>query len=520
MKMSKKSFCGILAILLVILLVLAGYAYTKTDLFKSSESLFYKYAAQNLELYPKMDYNSTLQNMNNLKEKDYTLVGDMKIKVNGNSQQVQSMKAIEDLKLDYKTVKVKQDSESEINIMYSDKELLKINTKSEENKFGIKVDGIYDKYIAVQNENLKGLFGKLGMETEEIPDKIETIDLYNLLYISKEDINTIKQNYQDIIKNSIAKEKYTSEKNVKTTINNTTVKTNSYKLKLTEKELIEIIKKMLETLKNDEILLNLVESKMKKINPVSTEFSKEELQDKVDKQINKMNSYLNNADEQNYIEIIVYESNGKTLKTEMKLFDDGEEEDKISIELQKDGDKVIAEVSQEESGKKIVAFTMTKIENNSGNSKNLEYECSVDEDGIKSIIAIKYVKNEENTNLDIKFGTDEAEITLEINEKLEFTSNEKIEKMNENNTIILNDKTQEEIAKIFEDVITNAQNLLVKKVQLLGINSSSFSGMNSSPLDGIEENEDAQKYMELIEKYKNGEITEEQLNKEIDELGL
>lgn len=277
---------------------------------------------------------------------------------------------------------------------------------------------------------------------------------------------------------------------------------------------------MLETLKNDEILLNLVESKMKKINPVSTEFSKEELQDKVDKQINKMNSYLNNADEQNYIEIIVYESNGKTLKTEMKLFDDGEEEDKISIELQKDGDKVIAEVSQEESGKKIVAFTMTKIENNSGNSKNLEYECSVDEDGIKSIIAIKYVKNEENTNLDIKFGTDEAEITLEINEKLEFTSNEKIEKMNENNTIILNDKTQEEIAKIFEDVITNAQNLLVKKVQLLGINPSSFSGMNSSPLDGIEENEDAQKYMELIEKYKNGEITEEQLNKEIDELGL
>lgn len=520
MKMSKKGFIGIFAILLVILLVLAGYAYTKTDLFQSPENLFYKYVSQNLELYPKMDYNDMLQNMNDLKEKDYTLTGDMKIKVNGNNYQVQSIKAIEDLQLDYKTVKVKQDSESEINIKYSDKELLKINTKTEENKIGIKIDGIYDKYIAVQNGNLKELFRKLEIETEEIPDKIETIDLYELLYINKEDINKIKQTYQDIIKNSITKEKFTSEKNVETTINNTTAKTNAYKLKLTEKELSEIIKKILETLKNDDLLLNIVESKFEKINPTSSEFSKEELKNEIDKQINEMNSYLNNADEQNYIEIIVYESDGKTLKTEMKIYDDGKEEDKFSIELQREEDKIIAKVSEEENGKKTSAVTIRKTESNSDNSKNLEYEFESDEDGIKSIIAIKYVRSGDNTDISIKFGTDEAEIAIEINEQLEFTSNKELEKMNENNTIILNDKTQEEIAKIFEEVITNAQNLLVEKVQLLGINPSIFSGMNSSPLNGIEENNDAQKYMDLMKKYEDGEITEEQLTKAIDELGL
>ncbi len=520
MKMSKKSFIGILVSLIVILLVLAGYAYCKTDLFKSPETLFYKYLAQNLEMYPKMDYSNTLQEINSIKDKDYTKTGNIKIKVDGNSQQVQSMKVLEDLRLDYQTVKVKQDSEAEVKVIYSDNELLKINTKSEDDKFGIKIDGVYDKYIAVQNKNLKELFKKLGMESDEIPDKIETIDLYDLLYVSDEDINTIKQTYKDVITSSITKEKYTIEKNVETTIDNSKVKTNAYKLKLNEKELYEITKNVLETLKNDELLLNLIESKAKKINSENTDFSKEKIKSELDKQINELNLELSDVDEQNYLEIIVYELNGKTVKTDMKLYTDGKEENTISMELKREDNKVIAIVKQVEDGKQTNDFTMTKTESNGDNTKNLEYECNANNEGAKSLIAFKYAKSGDNTNLNIKFGADEVELALEINEKLELTSNKEIEKMNGNNTVILNDKTEEEMVKVFEDVVTNVQNILLQKIQLLGINPGLFSGMSNSPMDGIEEDKDAQIYMDLFKKYQNGEITEEQLNRELELLDL
>ena len=185
MKMSKGKFLGILAILLVILLVLVGVVYSKTDLLKSPKTLFYKYISQNMDMYPKVDYNQILEEIKKMNEKDYTVAGDMQIKVNGEEQMVQALKGLEELKMDYKTVKSKQDVEAEINIMYADKNIAKINTKSEaNNKFGIKIDGIYDKYIGIENKNLKDLAKKFGEDAEEIPNELEKVDLYDLLYIS------------------------------------------------------------------------------------------------------------------------------------------------------------------------------------------------------------------------------------------------------------------------------------------------------------------------------------------------
>lgn len=466
MKMSKNKFVGILAILLVILLVLVGIVYSRTDLLKSPKTLFNKYIAQNLEVCPKIDYYGMLDKIKDVKDKDYIASGDISIKVDG--ENTESMKPIEDLKLNYKVVKAKQDSDSEINVMYSDKEVLKVNTKSEgKDKVGIKIDGIYDKYIGVENRNLKELMKKLGLNENGIPDKIESVDLYDLLYISKEDIDTIKENYSSIIENAINNEKYTTNRNIETTVNEKTVKANSYSLKLNEKETLELEKQILETLKNDEMLLNLIESKAKKIDSTNTEYTKEKIREEVDKKINEVELNLKDADENTYTEIIVYEVNGKTVKTELK-----EDENELTIELERENSKISAKLTDIEDGKEINEIKINKDESATETTKSLEYKVEVNEEGTKSNIGMSYIQSDDKTKANITFGTDEAEISFIINGKMEYTSNESVEKINDENTIILNDKTQEELAKILEDMITNAQNLLIEKAKLFGIDEN------------------------------------------------
>lgn len=516
MKKSKKGLIAIIVMLLVILLILGGYVYSKTDLFKSSETLFYKYALQNLELYPEVKYDDMLQNIKEIQEKDYIASGDLKIKIDGDSEEVESMKAIEDLKLDYKTVKVGQNTESEINLNYSDKELLKISTKEETEKYGIKIDGIYDKYIAIENKDLDELFKKLEMESDEIPDKLETIDVYDLLYISQEDRNTIKQTYKDTLKNTITKDKFVAEKNVEIEVNNSNIKANAYKLKLTEKELLEMMKQILETLKNDELLLNLIESKIEKLNIKEAEDIKEDLKESIEESLNEIKLDIEDAEENNYLEIIVYESKGNTVKTELKVYTDGEEEAKMVLDLQKQDDKTTGELSMIEYDDEIMTFEITKVEKEEKDSKKLEYEISMEVEGEEIAIICKTETNGNGNKTEMSFGNDEVKLGFESNQKVEYKS-ENIEKMNDENTIILNDKTQEELMKIFEELSNNAEKLLSEKVQLLGIDPTMITGTNSQ---SVQADADVKLYMDLMQKYQNGEITEEQLNNELQKLEL
>lgn len=518
MKMSKKKYVGILAILLVILLVLVGVVYSRTDLLKSPSTLFYKYIAQNMEIYPKIEYNQILENVKNLNEKDYVATGSMNIKVNGNEDKVQVIKQIENLKLDYKTVKAKKDNETELNIMFSDKNIAKINTKSEDNnKFGIKIDGIYDKYIGIENNNLKDLAEKLGVKSSELPEKIKNVDLYDLLYISNEDINAVKGTYNDLLKEVINKEKYVASKNVETVVNKKSIKANAYSLKLNEKELLEIKRQFLEKIRTDELLLNLIESKAKKINENTTN---EKIKKEIDKLINESNMDLKDAKETNYTEIVVYESRGQTVKTEVKNFKKEKEKEKLEINLDREGTKLIADIIGIENNKKISESIINKDESFTENMKNFKYEVNVDEEGAKAKLNIEYTKSDDNINLNITSGTDEIDISFIINEKIEYTSDEKIEKMNDENSVILNNKSKEEITTLMQEVMQNAQKYLVEKAKAFGMSESIFEGFGMKSQDGVEESNDARIYMDLMEQYQNGEITEFELNQRLNALGL
>ena len=76
--------------------------------------------------------------------------------------------------------------------------------------YAVQSDMLNDKYIAVENNNLKELAQKLGMDEENIPDRIEQVNAYDLLYVSKEDRKEISNKYKEVINDKINKNNYTT----------------------------------------------------------------------------------------------------------------------------------------------------------------------------------------------------------------------------------------------------------------------------------------------------------------------
>ena len=66
---SKKKIIGLILIILVLLILLIGIVYAKTDLFKSTKDLFYKYATFNIG--QDLNYAKFLKELNEYNEKPY-----------------------------------------------------------------------------------------------------------------------------------------------------------------------------------------------------------------------------------------------------------------------------------------------------------------------------------------------------------------------------------------------------------------------------------------------------------------
>ena len=339
---------------------------------------------------------------------------------------------------------------------------------------------MHDKYIVVENNNLKELAKKLGMNEENIPDKFEQVEAYDLLYVSKEDRKEIVDKYKQVVNNKIGKDKYTAEKNVETEINGEKVKTNTYKLTITEKEVYETIKSILETAKDDEKTQELIISKYEMINKNvqnSEELTKDNIKDYIDDLISDVDRELKYASDES-MEIIVYVNKGKTVKIEAK-----ENEDTISAEFfEKDNkNNIVISIEdyklnieyelKEESNNKNLKGTITILSDNEEQGK-IDYE-----------IAIKGTIGKGKNEITAKFNieADEEKIELNIKENVNYDEKVTIEDLDSDKIVKLNDMSEDEIKDLFMEVYKKVQTDLPKVLEETGI--SELFGNNTSNYD-------------------------------------
>lgn len=442
------------SIIVIIIIITGILLYLNTDMFKSNKTLFFKYlgkSSENIkeieEIFESTEYEKNLQN------NKYT--DDINIKVNytnnlqttseDNSNTINNVKLLikgeedKNNKYSYKDFKLEKDkniatntenqSSSENSNESNNKEqnIMEVEYIKNDNNYGIRFSDLFKQYLLVENNNLKDLFRKIGyseQELENVPDSIEINDItLSDIKFTEDEIKQLSEKYSEIINKKVSKEKFEKNSKQVITINEKNITTNAYILKLTNEELNNLYVDLLESLKQDEIILNKIESIQNKINSININSSeskdlKESFVEKIDLQIEKINkTNIGNQE----TKIIVYENSGKTIRTaiqgkdyeinfdyintqdekNIELIVKKDEIETYNIKLKKDKDGIKLDIySNDETNPIKISLEQNKNESDKkcSNNINLKYENANSKLEVSAEQEINIVDNFENEN--------------------------------------------------------------------------------------------------------------------------
>ena len=444
----KKSGSKVLTIVLIVivLLVIAGgalaFTYFYTDTFKSSQELFAKYLTQNLE-----ELSQTI-NLNKIDE--------LEDKLEQNKyEQSMTISYIEEgktapngiVKIDTQNDPLSKKIYSNISLeTQNPEETLKIEYMKENNKYSLRFTNAVLQFITIENSNLKQLAANLGLNEDVIEKIPNTIDFENYsldkLNFSEEEKNTEINRYLGVLYNNITKEKYSKNKNTVITVNGKTITTNAYILTLNAQDLKNLSIKLLEALKQDEILLN----KLEVIDNMIQEYSNESLKDKFVETL------------QNEIDKLTKEEIVETENVILTIYAENRNTVRIKIEQ---GLQYIKIDSTENKKKKQIDVNYTNIdEDNTQSTKKVTF---IKENNNKLIIQFNTVNGEEQhskeanielieniSNIKIDITIDDEEGQTALSRNINFVDEISYEvTLDASNNIILNQISSEQISTIF-----------------------------------------------------------------------
>lgn len=472
------------SIIVIIIIITGILLYLNTDMFKSNKTLFFKYFGKNSEnikeieeIFESTEYEKNLQN------NKYT--DDINIKVNytnnlqttseDNSNTINNVKLLikgeedKNNKYSYKDFKLEKDkniatntenqSSSENSNESNNKEqnIMEVEYIKNDNNYGIRFSDLFKQYLLVENNNLKDLFRKIGyseQELENVPDSIEINDItLSDIKFTEDEIKQLSEKYSEIINKKVSKEKF--EKNLKQviTINEKNITTNAYILKLTNEELNNLYVDLLESLKQDEIILNKIESIQNKINSININSSeskdlKESFAEEIDLQIEKINkTNIGNQE----TKIIVYENSGKTIRTAIQgkdyeiNFDYINTQDEKNIELIVKKDEIETYNIKLKKDKDGIKLDIYSNDENNPIKISLEQNKNESDKKCSNNINLKY----ENANSKLEVSA-EQEINIVDNFENENT-------LNDQNSILLNGLEKEQLQAVLNQVSEEVQ---------------------------------------------------------------
>lgn len=472
------------SIIVIIIIITGILLYLNTDMFKSNKTLFFKYFGKNSEnikeieeIFESTEYEKNLQN------NKYT--DDINIKVNytnnlqttseDNSNTINNVKLLikgeedKNNKYSYKDFKLEKDkniatntenqSSSENSNESNNKEqnIMKVEYIKNDNNYGIRFSDLFKQYLLVENNNLKDLFRKIGyseQELENVPDSIEINDItLSDIKFTEDEIKQLSEKYSEIINKKVSKEKFEKNSKQVITINEKNITTNAYILKLTNEELNNLYVDLLESLKQDEIILNKIESIQNKINSININSSeskdlKESFAEEIDLQIEKINkTNIGNQE----TKIIVYENSGKTIRTAIQgkdyeiNFDYINTQDEKNIELIVKKDEIETyniKLKKDKDGIKLDIYS-----NDETNPIKISLEQNKNESDKKC-----------SNNINLKYENANSKLEVSAEQEINIVDNfENENTLNDQNSILLNGLEKEQLQAVLNQVSEEVQ---------------------------------------------------------------
>lgn len=444
----------IIAVILLIIAVVCILLYINTDMFKSSQTLFLKYTGKGIENLGTITQVISNEYDEQLETNPYT--SNTQVKVNYIENLGTTAESTENsinslqLTIDGQTNKQEQYDYKNIKLLKDNNQEMRVEYIQENNNYGLRFSDLFNQFAMIENSNLKNLYKNMGYTDEEvanIPDSISINEnLFNDINFSSEEIETLKEKYLNVITQNISKDNFSKLSNQNITINNQSYIADGYALTLTKEQLNNMYVNLLETLKQDEIILGKIDNLQNKINTInlyqqnSTINIKDEFVNSINQKIQEINQSNIGSDQ---TQITAYEMDGQTAK--------------IAI-------------------------------------KTAEYEIDFDSLGNNGFLQLSLIKGENTSEIILERNTNETDLTIQtINEegkpiKITYSQTNKIDNKNEtkNYSLIYEDDEQRVNASIVQN-ISIVQNL-ENKVSTNEENAVTLNNLEQGQLQQITNN--------------------------------
>ncbi len=293
-KKSKKIIVFVIILLLILIIISSLLlVYFLTDIFKGNKELFFKYISQisnNENSFVEQNVQTYLNKKNN---NSYNNEGSFSI--NAVDSSVTNIENLNNFNISFSGKKDNTNSKEEQNISlnYSSNVNFPLVYRKIGNQLGIQTDYVGARFLTVEPDKLNNLQGENINEIKNLIKIIGTLSNLTNIQINQEQLNSYTNIFQNINEDKFSK---------LSDLNGT-----GYRLTLQGSETQELVINLLETLKNDQALLENLNNYLKDYKN-STNITTNNIEELISNM--KNNNYLNNEN----LEITVYKNNGKLSK--------------------------------------------------------------------------------------------------------------------------------------------------------------------------------------------------------------
>ena len=465
---------SVIFVVFVLIFVICLTLYMTTDMFKSNEVLFKKYATQFIE---NLDGIFNEDNMSEMKE----VLNNNKLTSNTTTTVNYSENGDTSNPINQIQMKIAGQEEKTTGYMYqnvtlsqNEDTLLGFEYIEDENIAGVRLNGI-KQYVSTNIENEQD-------DDNEIYNLYQLIhtNIVELLNLDSEELQALKDKYVRIILENMTNVSYSKQTGIVLEIDGTQYTTNAYNVTLTKEQFNNIYIQLLKELENEEVVLSKLEDIDNALNEYhnlmqdeKTSNLKQQFIDKISGTMEEIESSNIGNDERT---IRVFEANGIAISLTIDTEEEAVGIDSIHNEgvyfINFLGNKKVEE--EEKENRFDFKIQKTALQNN----EDIKIQYTIVEEGEETANECTITRKMENANVntDIHFSRNVGKNTFEVaienitNIVNQFEEKEELIE-NENNIIIenLNDEQKENVRNNMKDNITNQLNKVFEVLPLENI---------------------------------------------------
>lgn len=494
-----KKLIIIISIILTLAIVSSvfAYLYLMTDMFKSDKQLFTKYFTQNMDFVQKTTNLKSIEAYKNLKnENKYESNTNIKINYSEGGEISNPLNNL-NAKLNVQNNKEEQYIYADAQILYEDEEYLETEFIKEQNTYGIRFTDAIQQFITMENdENIDNIMMDENLTADQSQN---IIDIINGEMNYEETINSLKNRYFNIITSKMANGEFKKQKNVDIMYNNTNIKANSYTLTLNSEQVEELLIEILNTLKNDNELLEIVNNK-------------EQFVENIDEIIQRVKEEIEIPE----VRITVYEYKKKAIKT---IFEIGEYN--ISVETLEQDQGTTAKINcLDTNNENTIQLEIEMNKSNNEAEEKFEIITNVIQGDKKYIITfsniIQLLQNQIVVNTEIGYNEDITTVSLSIENNINLNNNfEKKQTLNEENSKSISSLEGDKRKKIIENITSIVIEKTNERINLLKEKMSKNQSANTNVENG-ESQVEINKFNSKFEFYTGDNVSAENVKMLLD----